>query len=75
VVNAGQGDAAADHIIFRSPGPVIVTPRPPKVIAAADIAPGTTYSVREHDTDAAASMSATLQVGWHRRDCTWFYPY
>ena len=77
VVRAGYaGEAeAADNILVRPAQPVSVYPRAPMVIPAADILPGSTFAVARHSAGRLENASKELQAGWHRSDCTWYYPY
>jgi len=75
-VHGGGDPDAADEIYAKAPkGAVKVFPARPVVIPAQDIVAGATFAVVAHGPQERLSMSADLEVGWHREDCTWFYPY
>lgn len=75
----GDGDGA-DHIRYRigNNNPIDVLPVPPRLVRAAEIRPqgheNATFAVLEHRPRAAESHSVAAEIGWHRRDCTWYYP-
>lgn len=78
----GPGDAeGADHIRFRvgNNNPIEMLPVPPQLIHAAEIRPkgseNATFAVLAHSARAAELHSVAAEVGWHRRDCTWYYPF
>lgn len=73
-----ETDDAAVEILFERlrglPPRARVHARIPELIPAAAMRVGETFAVTQHDWLGEQASSEEMEVGWHRRDCTWYFP-